>query len=100
MTTRNFIEAWNAPFLTPLEKLVFLRCCDTGIDQTLVQSIRSFAEWAGCTEREICNAIDSLERLGFISSLPECPADYIAVETKFKARSLHKTRSQRPVEEA
>lgn len=56
-----FVEAWNDVGLTPLEKLIWLRVCDSGSQQIVVMQIEDWMSWTGAESiNEILNAMHSL----------------------------------------
>lgn len=63
-----FSQAWNDTGLTPLEKLIWLRVCDSGMQQIVVLPLDDWMQWTGCEDvRQIVDAMQSLYDSGRLS---------------------------------
>lgn len=66
---KYFCEAWDDTGLTPLQKLIWLKVCDTGMSQELVWPLEDWLSWTGCDSvHDLMAAIQFLHETGRVVS--------------------------------
>lgn len=78
------VEAWNDRTLKPLEKLIWLRCTDWGMDQESTIALDDWLTWTGCeSPRELMDAMFTLYDLGYFVEISIAVGEGIYLRTKF-----------------
>jgi hypothetical protein len=81
-----FTKAWNdTTGLTPLQKLIWIRCCDCGMGQTCIQTIDEWLEWTGAEVHEFMDAVEGLCDRQYLVSWDTQETGELVLTTKFAA---------------
>ena len=81
---KYFAHAWADTGLTPLEKLVWLRICDSGMSQTCSMHVSEWVQWTGAEDfRDVIDALQSLKRSGRVESYGVRDGDVIFARSRF-----------------
>jgi hypothetical protein len=83
---KYFSLAWLETSLSPLEKLLWLFLCDTGIDQLFKGFLSELAAFSGASAEEVLAALRNLDADGHISLITLSNHDgFVTIETKYAA---------------